>query len=384
MSCAAVVGVGLTPMSLEPGTGAPELAAEAIRHAVQDACLQLGDVDGLLVNASQVESGSPLGIEIGARAGLGPLRLLAQVEMKGASAGALLVEATRAIVAGKAQRIVCVFADAPIVAGSGSGSMFAQHGGAHGVRGIERASGLLGAVPAYALAASRFMHQRAISEQALGHVAVSARSWAMGNPAAVARGPLSLDEHAGSPMVAEPLRRLDCARPVNGAAAFVVSADRPDSDRPGVRLLGSGEWHPGRRRIGPAESWFDDAPIPAGEEALLEAGVLRDQIDVVQLYDPFTIVTLCLLEAYGFAERGAVAELVAAGEIGPGGSLPVNTGGGQLSGWYLQGMTPLIEALLQLRGVGEGRQVRDAELAFVGLTGGRIDHHLALVLGRES
>jgi acetyl-CoA acetyltransferase len=114
------------------------------------------------------------------------------------------------------------------------------------------------------------------------------------------------------------------------------------------------------------------------------AGITRDRLDVIELYDPFTIVTLCLLEEYRLCAPGEAAKLVRAGGIAPGGGLPVNTGGGQLSGFYLQGMTPLAEAVIQLRGDGGDRQVAGARTALVTGIGGRVDHHEALVLTREA
>ena len=105
---------------------------------------------------------------------------------------------------------------------------------------------------------------------------------------------------------------------------------------------------------------------------------------MVELYDPFTIVALCLLEEYGLCEPGGAGEFVRGGAIAPGGKLPLNTGGGQLSGFYLQGMTPLAEAIIQLRGTGADRQVPGAQTALVTGIGGRADHHEALVLARAA
>jgi acetyl-CoA acetyltransferase len=175
-------------------------------------------------------------------------------------------------------------------------------------------------------------------------------------------------------MVSTPLRRLDCARPVNGAAAVVLTAGTG-----GVRIRGIGRDHPVRRRRAGAESWFGGGRR-ALDDALTEAGMARGDLDVLELYDPFTIVTLCLLEEYGFCEPGKAGPLVSSGALAPGGALPTNTGGGQLSGFYLQGMTPLVEALIQLRGEGGERQVPGAHTALVGGIGGRLDHHASLIL----
>lgn len=140
-----------------------------------------------------------------------------------------------------------------------------------------------------------------------------------------------------------------------------------------------GAVHPMRRRRAGGESWFGGG-ARAVDEALDMAGITRDDLNVVELYDPFTIVTLCLLEEYGLCEPGGAGEFVRGGAIAPGGKLPLNTGGGQLSGFYLQGMTPLAEAIIQLRGTGGERQVPGARTALVTGIGGRVDHHEALVL----
>jgi hypothetical protein len=102
------------------------------------------------------------------------------------------------------------------------------------------------------------------------------------------------------------------------------------------------------------------------------------------LYDPFSVVTLCLIEEYGFRPAGTAGLTFRSGECDPGGSLPTNTGGGQLSAFYLQGMTPLAEGIIQVRGTGGQRQVPGATTALVAGIGGRIDHHACLVLDREA
>lgn len=110
----------------------------------------------------------------------------------------------------------------------------------------------------------------------------------------------------------------------------------------------------------------------------------RGDLDVAELYDPFSVVTLMLLEEYALAGGVPAGKFVASGETSRGGELPTNTGGGQLSGFYLQGMTPLAEAMIQLRGEGGERQVDGAATALVGGIGGRIDHHAALILERAA
>ncbi|SHN17626.1 thiolase family protein [Cryptosporangium aurantiacum] len=375
----AIIGLGLTEMSLRPGASAAELAAQALHSAITDADLAPAQIDGLLVGSSQGVRPDRVGVTLAAQAGLGDLRLLEHVEIKGATTVAMVQRATDAVREGRARSVACVFADAPLRPTGTAGSTYAHSGGTSGVRGLERASGVLGSVPTYALLAARWLSVTGGSAADLCAVAVSARQWAVGNPAAVQRRPLGADAYYASPMVSTPLRRLDCARPVNGAAAVVISAEPAAAGTPAVRVLGTGRAHPIRRRRAGAESWFGGGRT-AVDDALAEAGLERGDLDLLELYDPFSVVTLCLLEEYGFCPPGRAGAMAREGALAPGGSLPTNTGGGQLSGFYLQGMTPLVEAVVQLRGTGGARQVPDAGTAFVGGLGGRSDHHAALIL----
>jgi acetyl-CoA acetyltransferase len=377
-----VVGLGMTAMSLEPGTTPLQLAAQASARALADAGIGRGDVDGLLVGSSQGIRPDRLGVGFAAQGGFSDLRLLEHVEIKGATTIAMIQRARHAIASGEATTVMCVFADAPLVAGRGAGSTYAHSGGNTGVRGLERASGLLGSVPTYALMAQRWLHVTGTRADALRAVATTARRWARGNPDAVNREPLDDDGYDSSPMIAEPLRRLDCARPVNGAVAVVLTGTASVGDTR-LRVRGTGREHPVRRRRAGAESWFGGGGR-AVDDALAQAGMSRANLDVAQLYDPFSIVTLVLLDEYGLTGDVPAGAFVGDGNTAPGGSLPVNTGGGQLSGFYLQGMTPLVEAVIQLRGDGGERQVPDATVALVGGIGGRLDHHAALVLERAA
>lgn len=377
-----IVGLGMTPMSLIAGPPPTALACDALGAALADAGISHSDVDGLLVASSQGVRPERVSVGLAAAAGFTDLCLLEHLEIKGATTVAMLQRAYHAIRSGEARTVVAVFADAPIVAGRGSGSTYAQSGGNSGTRGLERASGLLGSVPTYALMAQRWFHVMGGSPQDLCAVAVTAHKWAIDNPDAVDRTSLDADGYLTAPMIAEPLRRPDCARPVNGAVAVVVTGDRTLGDNR-IRLRGFGRSHPVRRRRAGTESWFGGGR-DAVDTALKEAGFDRSDIDVVQLYDPFSIVTLVLLAEYGLTGEAPAGVFVRDGRTGPGGDRPVNTGGGQLAGFYLQGMTPLVEAIIQLRGRGGARQVPDATTALVSGLGGRLDHHAAVVLERAA
>lgn len=381
----AIIGLGLSTLSTTPGADATPLAVEAMTNALTDAGLVASDVDGLLVNSSQGIRPDRIGVALARQAGLAGLRLLEHVEIKGATAVAMVQRAILAVQAGLVATVLCVFADAPLRPGGTAGSTFARNSPADGVRGLERASGVLGSVPTYALLANRYLTVTGGTEDDLAAVVCSTRAWACANPQAVVRTPLSPELYRASAMVSTPLRVLDCARPVNGAAAVVVGTDTRRSDLPHhpVYVRGMAQHHPMRRRRAPDESWFGGGSSAMVEAALAMAGRTRDDVDVLQLYDPFSVVTLCLLEEYGFCDRGAAGALMRSGACSPGGALPTNTGGGQLSGFYLQGMTPLAEGIVQVRGAGGDRQVAGATTALVAGIGGRIDHHACLVLDRE-
>jgi acetyl-CoA acetyltransferase len=380
MIAPAIVGLGLTPMSVDPGGSAEELGLQAAALALADAGVGRAEVDGLLVASSQGVRPDRLGIAAAQRGGFHRLRLLEHVELKGASVNAMIDRATQAVAAGRASKVLCVFADAPLRPGGTAGSTYAQSGGVEGVRGLERASGVLGSVPSFALLAARYLHVTGGDVDDLAGVVCTTRAWALGNPDAVARTPLTPDDYFASRMVSTPLRVLDCARPVNGAGAFLVAdGSSSTSSAAPVHVRAVVQDHPVRRRRAPRESWFG-GDADALDAALATAGRTRDDLDILELYDPFSVVTLCLLEDYGFCEPGKAGAFVREGGTSAGGPLPTNTGGGQLSGFYLQGVTPLAEAVVQLRGAGGDRQVDDARYALVAAIGGRIDHHALVIL----
>jgi acetyl-CoA acetyltransferase len=122
----------------------------------------------------------------------------------------------------------------------------------------------------------------------------------------------------------------------------------------------------------------------AGPAALAMAGCDIADVDVVELYDCYTFTVLLTLEDYGFCPKGEGGPFVASGVLGPAGKLPLNTGGGQLSGYYLWGMTPLSEAIIQARGGGGARQSAAHDIVLVSGNGGVLDHHSTLVLGSEA
>lgn len=378
---AAIAGVGLTEVGAVFGRDARSFADEAVRLAVADAGLGLDDVDGLLINPGQ--SGG-LDLALARRLGLRDLRLLAVVNAYGASAGAMVAQAAAAVEAGTAEVVVCVFADAPRREGTSTGA--AYQAAARRVTGLLSAAAAAGFTSVnhyYATAAARWMHHYGVPQDHLGAVATSQRAWAADNPRAQMREPLTLDDYHRSRWIVEPLHLYDCCLVSNGGAAVVVtsSARAADLAAPPVRVLGWGQCHPGHVLERGSDFGLVTGAATAGPAALAMAGLRPGDIDVRELYDCYTYTVLVTLEDYGFCGRGEAGELAASGALGPGGALPTNTGGGQLSSYYLWGMTPLLEAVLQVRGRAGARQVARHETALVSGNGGVLDHHATLVLG---
>lgn len=236
----------------------------------------------------------------------------------------------------------------------------------------------------YALAASRHMHQYGTTREQLAAVAVAARQWANMNPVAFARGPLSIDDVLNARMVSSPFTVRDCCLVTDGGAALVmVSAKRAkDFPKKPVYLLGAAAATT-HMNIMAMDDLTVSAAKDSGERAFAMAGVKPSDIDVVELYDAFTINTILFLEDLGFCKKGEGGPFVASGAISPGGRLPVNTNGGGLScvhpGMY--GMFTLVEAIQQLRGECGERQIKGAKLAVAHGNGGVLSSQITNILG---
>lgn len=384
---AAITGLGITEQGKVYGPSAIGFAVDAVRLALADAGLDAKDLDGLLVNPglSWGQAGQMGSFALQQAMGLRDLRLSAAMNLGGATAGAMVMQAVLAIEAGLANHVACVFSDAPLKppapkgardAGSGSSGAYAFAGG------LEAAYGAFGVNGLYALLAQRHMHRFGTTHDHLGAIAVAERAWAQHHPRAQFFGKtLSIEEYHASRWVAEPFHLLDCCLVSNGGLAVIVSrGDRARAlAKPPVWIRGMGQGHPGGE---PLETLASGAPI-AARSAFAMAGATLADVDFCELYDCYTFTVLVTLEDYGFCAKGEGGPFVADGRIGPGGSLPVNTGGGQLSSFYMWGMTPIGEAVIQVRGEGGGRQVAKHDLGLVSGNGGVLSTHTTLLLGKE-
>jgi acetyl-CoA acetyltransferase len=377
----AIAGLGLTELGKVYGPTAADFAGEAVRRAAADAGLALRDIDGLLLS-----SGTTSGVHLDLQRDLEltDLRLLSEMQAYGSTAGAMVQVASMAVRAGMADVVACVWADNPLRPGRPAGAAYgAGFRPQSGWGGLLSASGVAEANYRYALAARRHMEAYGTTSEQFGAIAVAQRQWAALNPLAQFRQPITLEDYLASRWIAEPFRLLDCCLVSNGGVAVIVTtAERAASlAQPPVPVLGWAQSHPGRFQRRDENFGLVTGAAQAGPAALAMAGVKLSDIDVVQLYDCYTYTVLVTLEDYGFCAKGEGGPFVESGVLGPNGSLKLNTGGGELSAYYMWGMTPLSEAVIQARGQGGERQASRHELVLVSGNGGVLDHHSTLVLG---
>jgi acetyl-CoA acetyltransferase len=358
------VGPGFTPL---------DLIGQATDRALVDAGLEKKDVDGLFSASAYYSMAT---VSAGEYLGIRP-RYSDATNMGGSSFVSHLLHAAAALEAGLCEVALVTYASTQ------------RSGG--GFRGLSEPSnpyetpyGPRYPVSMYALATSRHMHEYDTTREQLAEVAVAAREWAKLNPKAFMRDDLTVEDVLASRMVSSPLSILDCCLITDGGGALLVtSAERAkDLRKPPVYLLGAGEahWH---RNISQMPDLTVTAATDSGRRAYEMAGVGPEDVDVVMLYDAFTINPILFLEDLGFCEKGEGGAFVEGGRIAPKGELAVNTNGGGLSynhpGMY--GLLLLIEAVRQLRGECGERQVEGADIALAHGNGGVLSSQVTAILG---
>lgn len=381
----AIIGVGFSRMSRKPVGSVRELANAALLAALNDAGVGLAELDGLLLVQSELAERGALGLRVRDDLGLGDLALLNAIEAKGSSVVQMVQLATMAVDAGLAKMVACVFSDTPVSAGGGAGQSFARPTALSGIDGWEERYGQFGAIGAYALAARRYMDTFGVDETQLGAYAIACRRWAAGNPLALMHDALDLSSYRASPFVVEPFRVLDCALPVNGAGAVIVTnvARAADAKGSAAFIHGMGQGHDGHSALRPKQDGSTGGRS-AGQRAMTMAKVTPADVTMCQIYDAFSFSGLFALEDYGLCGPGEAGAFVADGHTSPSGRLPMNTGGGHLSSYYLQGMTPLSEAVIQARGQGGARQSPRNDVILVNGSGGCLEFHAALIMSPHS
>lgn len=375
----AIAGLGITEMGKIYGRTATSFAAEAIVLALADAGLAKNDIDGLIVHANGSPEMNPM---LQHALGLYDLTLVSSMTAFGSTPATMIELAGAAIEQGRAEVIVLVYADAPLQPARSSGASYTVQRPMEGMQGLPNALGMYGANAGYALATRRHMHLYGTTSEQLGAIAVAQRKWATLNDKAQMRTPLTLDDHQASRFIAEPLHLYDCCLVSNGAVAVIVtSPERARSLRqPPVYVHGVGQCAPGDSGRADRHPHVQTGATTSGRQALRTAGITLADLDVLELYDCYTYTVLVSLEDYGFCAKGEGGAFGSDGKLEPGGSLPCNTGGGQLSSFYMWGFTPLSEGVIQARGQGGERQVAKHDLVLVSGNGGVLNFHSTMIL----
>ena len=376
-SATAVCGLGITDMG-RVYRSAQELAIEAVYLALEDAGLAKNELDGLLIN-----SGITPGVDLQLHSALGlqELNVLTYMQGFGSSAGQMLEYAAMAVHNGLANYVCCVFADSPLKENKRTGAAYSNRSGKNPIAALMGIYGFAGANAMFALAAQRHMDLYGTTQEQLGQVAVSQRQWAHMNERATKRDPFDMETYHESPWVVEPFHVLDCCLVTNGGVAVIVTtADRAkDLQQPPVYLRGFAQGHNHDTGFTNVDALVRGPGEKIAAKALHMADAKIDDITQCQLYDCYTYTVIETLEDYGFCAKGEGGAFVEGGRLGPGGSLPTNTGGGSLSSYYMWGMTPVSEGIIQGRAQGGERQAPN-DLILVTGNGGILNYQAALVL----
>ena len=378
----AVVGLAESGCGMASGWSAMEIMANSVHDALDDAGIKLNEVDGVFAATA---FHSMAAMSLSEYLGLKP-KFADGSQIGGSSFLSHILTAALALDAGLINVAVVAY-------GSNQKSI-------GGFKTISEAMPYEAQyeprmpVTAYALAAKRYMHEFGASREDLANVAVSARDWALLNPRAYTydKGPLTVDDVLSARPIVDPLGKLDCCLVTDGGAAVIMTkSDRAkDTKNTPIYLLGAAMEHH-HRMVSEMPDLVRTSAIDSSQRAFKMSSYKATDMDTIQLYDAFTINTLLFLEDLGFCKKGEAIELVKNSNIGPSGSLKVNTNGGGLScvhpGMY--GLFVTLEAIRQLRNsagdnVGErsgGGWIDNAKLSVAHGNGGVLSSQVTNVWG---
>jgi acetyl-CoA acetyltransferase len=341
----------------EPGQNTHTFLRDAVVMAIRDAGLGLADIDGLAISSFSMEPDKA--IDMAWRFGMS-LRWLLQDTNGGAGGINMLGHAVRGIEAGAASAIVVVGGDAMGL--EGFARLSANYNRA--IRDHVAPLGHGGPNSLFAMLTQRQMKAFGLERKDYGHMVIAQRAWAAGNPNAVYRKPLTMDEYLSAGMVADPLSRYDCVPPVAGASAIVVStADRCPKHRAPVRVRALRQSFNYDHQEGEG---LRTGLTRVASDLWSAAGVAPEDVDFASIYDDYPAMVLAQLNDLGLIPGNDLARFARV-EIGER-RFPVNTSGGLLSAGQAGaagGMNGTVEAVRQLHHCAGDRQVADARLAVV-------------------
>lgn len=379
---AAIAGVGWAGYSKDSGVSTLTLALRAIRAALDDAGLDQAAVDGVATHG--VGDSTPATV-VAAALGLRDVRFIMDQVGGGGLSATAVGHAAMAVALGQADAVV-------VWRALNARSEFRMGGTGRAAPALAEFQyqvpyGYLAPPQQFAMVARAYLETGRVNEKVLGTVALTQRAYAQRNPRAMMRTPITMEDYLASPWVAEPLRRLDCCLESDAAVALVVTSTARAAAlrQPAVLVSGFATgagmtlYNTGRTGLIPSPA-RDLAP-----RLYASAGIGPGDVDIAELYDAFTFLVPLQLEDYGLVEAGEAGPFILDGGTGPGGRLPVNTHGGHLSEGYVHGLNHVAEAVTQLRGTAEDRQVPGAAVALVssqpGYVGGATS---ALILRRAA
>src|SRR2546421_3094528 len=350
-----------------------DLMAQGIQRALADCGLHLRDVDGLICATTQSRTS---GLALSEYLGISPAFLDTTI-LGGSSFMFHVAHAQAALQLGLCKVALIAYGSTQRTVGRRQASVREYTPYEPPLRPFLPA-------PAYALAASRHMHQYGTTREQLAAVAVAAREWALLNPAAWEKKPLTIDEVLSARMVSYPFTVRDCCLITDGGGAVIMTtAERARSlKKPPIYVLGCGQAIT-HANISSMPDLTVTGALQSGRAAYEMARLSPGDIDVVELYDAFTINTILFLEDLGFCQKGEGGAFVSNGRIAPGGGLPVNTNGGGLSYCHpgMYGIFLVIEAARQIRGECGERQQPDVDVALVHGNGGVLSSEVTALLG---
>ena len=379
-----IAGIFEHPTRLATDKSVPQLHAEVAAGALADAGLSKHDIDGYFCSGDAPGVGPLSMVEyMGLR-----VRHVDSTDIGGSTPIAQVAQAAQAIAAGKCNVALITTAGRPRAGAEAPGALTEVPG--YPENGFELPYRPLLAA-GYAMCAMRHMYEFGTTSEQLAWIKVAASQHAQHNPHALLPRPVSVADVLASPMVADPLHRLDCCVMTDGGGAIIVTRGEIARSlrRPLVRLRGSGESI--KYQLGAHLDLTHTAGIASGRHAYEQAGLGPQDIKYLSTYDSFTITVLLALEDLGFCAKGQGGRFVAAGQLISGvGRLPVNTEGGGLCNnhpAHRGGMTKVIEATRQARGEAHPAvQVRNCDLVMAHGTGGMLDRRhgcATIILERE-
>jgi acetyl-CoA acetyltransferase len=366
-SQAAIAGIGSTEFSRESGVSVFTLATRAIKAAVADAGLTVGDIDGLATfGANDSVAPNVLAQALGVQS----MSWYVDQFYGGSVAMSVLGQAALAVSAGIADCVVCYRAlnGRSEMRLNGSALSSASAGRLPWDIAAKLPTGVIAPAQEIAFAARSHMERFGTTSEDLGRIALLSRNHALDNERAMMRTPMTMDEYLASRWIVEPFRKFDCCLETDGAVAVVVVSTERAKDLPHrpVTIRGAA-WGGGVNVVNNGHTDLSESPAKLIAPRLYSsAGLGPADIDFAELYDCFTYTVLSQIEGYGFAQPGGVPDKLVDGEFDrDGGALPINTHGGLMSEGYIHGMNHVYEAVEQIRGDAGIRQLEKHDVALV-------------------